>query len=251
MTISLPESNWSKFKRSTGPYDLATAVVNAGGLLAAAGRFFLSDAFGWGTFTAGTAFAGLAVQSLKARALFTQLQRDQSLHDLQGCLHTLETVLLGLDLESQRRAAAGLRLTVHVPDGKGNLVQVMNYVGDQRGRRGAGRTMPENVGIVGQAYRQAKLEPGLQVLEDHRTTENYDDFIAQMVTEYGFTPEAARELSGATMSWLAVAIRHYTGLVEGVLYCDSKQPDFFTESRQEDILHATIGIAYFVGLRYS
>jgi hypothetical protein len=250
MPISLPESAWGKFTRSTGPYDLAAAVVNAGGLLGAAGRFFISDALGWGLFMAGTAAAGLGVQGLKARALFTRLQQDQSVHDLEGCLHTLETILLGPDLEPSRRSAAGLRLTIHVPDGKGNLVQAMNYVGDQRGG-GAGRSMPENVGIVGQAYRQARLEPALQVLEDHRTTENYDDFVNQMVSDYGFSPEAARQLNAATMSWLAIAIPHHDGRVEGVLYCDSKQADFFIDARREDVLHATVGIAYFVGLRYA
>lgn len=226
-------------------------MVNAGGLLGAAGRFFLSDALGWGLFTAGTAAAGLTVQGFKARALVTQLGRDQSLHDLEGCLHTLETILLGPDLEPSRRSTAGLRLTVHVPDGSGNLVQAMNYIGDQRGSGGAGRCMPENVGIVGQAYRQAKLEPTLQVLEDHRITEHYDDFVNQMVTGYAFSPEAARQLSAATMSWLAIAIPHHEGRVEGVLYCDSKEAEFFTDARQADILHATVGIAYFIGLRYA
>ena len=250
MPISIPEPAWDKFKRSTGPYDLAAAVVTAGGLLGAAGRFLITDALGWALFTAGTAAAGLGVQGLKARALFTQLRRDHSVHDLEGCLHTLETILLGPDLEPSRRSAAGLRLTIHVPDGKGNLVQAMNYIGDHRGG-GAGRSMPENVGIVGQAYRQAKLEPALQVLEDHRTTENYDDFVNQMVTDYAFSPEAARQLSAATMSWLAIAIPHHDGRVEGVLYCDSKQADFFTDSRREDVLHATVGIAYFIGLRYA
>ena len=251
MPISLPESAWRKFKRSTGPYDLATAVVNAGGLLAAAGQFFVWDALGWGLFTASTAAAGLGVQGLKARALFRQLQRDRSLHDLEGCLHTLETILLGTDLAPPRRAEVGLRLAIHVPDGTGNLVQAMNYVGDQRSGGGAGRSMPENVGIVGQAYRQAKLEPTLQVLEDHRTTEHYADFVNQMVTDYAFSPEAARQLSAATMSWLAIAIPHHDGRVEGVLYCDSKQAGFFTDVRQADILHATVGIAYFIGLRYA
>jgi hypothetical protein len=91
----------------------------------------------------------------------------------------------------------------------------------------------------------------LQVLEDYRITENYDDFVDQMVTGYAFSPEAARQLSAATMSWLAVAIPHRDGRVEGVLYCDSKQADFFTDLRQADILHAAVGIAYFIGLRYA
>jgi hypothetical protein len=52
------------------------------------------------------------------------------------------------------------------------------------------------------------------------------------------------------MSWLAIAIPGNAN-VEGVLYCDSKLPDFFSDARKEDILHATVGIAYFVGLRYS
>jgi putative methionine-R-sulfoxide reductase with GAF domain len=41
------------------------------------------------------------------------------------------------------------------------------------------------------------------------------------------------------------------GQVRGVLYCDAKKADFFTDARREDIVHAMAGIAYFVGLRYS
>jgi hypothetical protein len=250
MPISLPESNWEKFKRSTGPHDLLTAAINAGGLVAASGRFFVINALGWGWFTVAMAGLGLAVQGLKARTLLAELERQDSLHDLQGCLQTLETIVLGPDIEPVRRAAAGLRLTIHVPNGDGSLVQVMGYVGDQRGGAGAGRMMPETVGIVGEAYRQAKLQPNLQVFADKRTSNDHEAFVAQMVTDYAFTPDAARRLSPATMSWIAIAIPH-DGDVEGVLYCDSKKPDFFTEGRKEDILHATVGIAYFVGLRYS
>jgi hypothetical protein len=251
MAISLPESRWEKFKRSTAPHDLFSGLVTAGGSIAAAGRFFVIDAPRWGWFTLATAIAGLVVQGFKARSVLQQLDREDSRHPLQGCLHTLETVLLGAELEPARRVAAGLRLTVHVPDGKGQLVQAVAYVGDQRGGPGEGRVMPETVGIVGQAFREAQLNPlRLEVLADKRTGGDYDAFVAQMVTDYGFTLEGAKKLNPATMSWLAIAIPH-DGKVEGILYCDSKEPEFFTDPRKEDILHATVGIAYFVGLRYS
>jgi hypothetical protein len=251
MPISLPESGWQKFRRSTGLHDILAGVISAGGLFVAAGRFFVTDAPGWGWFTSGMGVLGLVVQGLKSRKLIQELQRDDSVHELQGCLQTLETILLGPDLDPERRAAAGLRLTIHVPDGRGSLVQVIGYVGDQRGGSGARRTIPENVGIIGHAYREAQLIPGkLEVLADRRTSNDYDEYIEQMVTDYGFTADTARKLNPATMSWLAIAIPGNAN-VEGVLYCDSKLPDFFSDARKEDILHATVGIAYFVGLRYS
>jgi putative methionine-R-sulfoxide reductase with GAF domain len=110
--------------------------------------------------------------------------------------------------------------------------------------------MLENVGVAGQAFRQAQLNPDApQLFAGSRTTQNHDAFLKQMVTDYGFSQDDALNLSQSTMSWLAFAIAR-NGTVYGVLYCDSKQADFFTDERKEDLLHAMVGIAYFVGLRY-
>ena len=253
MPIAGPQSNWQKFKQSTVPYDVGAAVLSGVSLVGTSAAAFARGDQVWGRIGLGLAALNVVVLLGKARATWLEQVRKKSTHELQGCLHTLESVLLGPDLEPAKRLAAGLRLTVHVPDGQAQLQQVMAYVGDQRaGDKTAGRKFPENVGVVGQAYRAAQLDPNkLEIFHDSRTSADHDAFVSQMVRDYSFSTASARALNPATMSWVAVAFREADGTVAGVLYCDSKQPDFFTDARQEDILHATVGIAYFVGLRYS
>lgn len=249
MGIAGPETRWQKFRKTTAPFDAAAAILGGGGFAATAAAAFARGDQVWGGVGIILAFAAVGLQLAKARATYLEQVRKDSTHELQGCLHTLETILLGPDMAN--RAAAGLRLTIHRPDGRGSLEQVMEYVGNRRATdKTVGRKLPETVGVIGQAYREAQLDPGkLEVFHDFRTGPDHDAFVAQMVRDYSFSRKAAERLHPATMSWVAIAIPNEGG-VEGVLYCDSKQADFFTDARKEDILHATAGIAYFIGLRY-
>lgn len=250
MAIAGPETPWETFKRTTGFFDVGAAVVTFGASVPAAYRFFSTGDDRWGWFVIGMATLALIVQCGKAYHAYQEQRCKDSVHELQGCLHTLETVLLGPDLDPKRRFDAGLRLTIHTPDGQGYLKQVMDYVGDQRAQTAIGRRMPENAGVAGHAYQQARLQPPQpQLFYGCRTTSDYDAFLGLMVSSYAFTLDGARKLNPATMAWLALAITN-GGQVHGVLYCDAKQADFFTDSRREDILNAMAGIAFFVGLRY-
>jgi hypothetical protein len=131
------------------------------------------------------------------------------------------------------------------------LEQALEYVGDQRKTRTAGRRMKISLGVVGKAYRDALSNPGRhESFADARMSPDYEAFLNQMVREYGYTKEGARALDHQTQSWFAFAIVA-AGTIEGVLYCDSTKPDFFSDSRIQDIEHAIAGIAYFVHLRYS
>jgi hypothetical protein len=230
---------------------LGGAFITAGGLFGTAARFFYTNDRGWGFFTASLGVLALVVQGFKARAAYLEQVRKDSIHELEGCLHTLETVLLGADIEPAKRAAAGLRLTIYIPDGSGKLEQAMDYVGDQRTSNAAGRKIPENVGVAGQAFRHAQLHPDdPKLFQGARVGPDQAAFIAQMVADYSFSAADARKLNAETQSWIGFAIVG-NGKIHGVLYCDSKQADFFTLSRRNDVLHGVVGIAYFVGLRYS
>jgi hypothetical protein len=257
MATKGPETAWQRFRRTPAPFDLATSVVSAGGLFGSAVRFFADRNSVWGWVNVGLGAVVIAVQCLGAHATYIEQRKKDSVHELQGCLHALETVLLGPDLTNEGRQRVGLRLTIHVPDERDPalLTQVMNYVGDNRGaaQQRAGRTMASNMGVVGQAYQRARLNRNapLEMYAGFRTGNDLDAFRRQMVLDYAFSPEAARSLNPETQSWVAVPIASTGGTVEGVLYCDAKTPDFFSDSRKEDILHATVGIAYFISLRYS
>jgi putative methionine-R-sulfoxide reductase with GAF domain len=59
-----------------------------------------------------------------------------------------------------------------------------------------------------------------------------------------------KALDHSTQSWMAAPLVQNGRDVEGVLYCDSTQRDFFTEERQRAIGYAAIGIAFFVAKAY-
>src|SRR5262245_15490374 len=123
MAIAGPESNWRKFRRTTALFDLWGAAITAGGLAVSSARFFATNEPRWGWLMATLALSALVLQAFKANATYREQVRKDSVHELRGCLQTLETVLLGPDLEPNRRLAVGLRLTIHIPDGKGHLIQ--------------------------------------------------------------------------------------------------------------------------------
>jgi hypothetical protein len=243
MPIPTPESGWKRFWKTSIPHDVGTAIAGSGSAAAAAVRFFTSNppSPGWGTVIAGGAALGLMIQLHKARRTYAQQKQKDGVHDLAGCLHTLNAILLG----SEDNSSAGLRSTVHVPDGSGQLVQALDYVGDQRKKKTKGRKMPIYCGVVGRACRERAAFSG------SRTTDVHDDFINQMISTYGFDKEGAQRLDPSTKAWMASPLVASNGDVEGVLYLDAKQSAFFTDERQQAVAFASVGIAFFVGLRYS
>jgi hypothetical protein len=246
MSIPTPESGWTRFWKSETPWDLLSAGAGLGTGGGATYKFFTTDplvdpnAYTWGWIVgSGVLVAGLS-QVGKGVQRYRRESAKNSTHDLAGCLHTMNAVLLG-DSDSK---TVGLRSTVHVPDGS-DLVQALDYVGDQRKKNTQGRRMPVNVGAIGKALREKSISCAC------RTTDNHEDFVRQMITSYSFSEEQARNLDASTMSWMAVPLKGERDAVAGVLYCDCQERDFFSDERQRLLAFAAVGIAYFVGLRYS
>jgi putative methionine-R-sulfoxide reductase with GAF domain len=71
-----------------------------------------------------------------------------------------------------------------------------------------------------------------------------------MKTVYGFDDDRAKMLSKQTRSWIAVPLISSRGDIEGVLYCDSKQRDFFNDERKNAVMYAAVGIAFYVAVKY-
>lgn len=168
-------------------------------------------------------------------------RKKDSLHELEGCLYTLHAVL---DPASAVPPVT-LRLAVHVPVGD-LLEQVTEYIGVTARQGRIGRRFPSNAGIIGKAYRENEVIVGRRINDD------YELYLQELIREWNYTPEQARELNPAAMEWMAVPFYDADhGHVDAILYLDASKRHFFTPARQEIVLQAVSGIAVFIGKRYS
>ena len=195
---------------------------------------------------------GIFIASL-AKALVAWQRDDnrESPRDLAGCLHTVNSILIGTWDEE----TPNLRSTVHVPINDGQrLQQVMEYVGNLRTKRAAGRTFPAQSGVIGIALRRKEYCYG------HRINTNHEDFISELKQHWGYTDDDARGVNPATMSWIAIPLFDEVNpepVVIGVVYFDSTSPTFFDDNgdgsantRRSIAIDACAGIAQFVAGRY-
>jgi hypothetical protein len=250
MAIPTPRSWWSRLWRTDLPWDVGSAVAGFATGLSAAFRFFFTDpavmpdAKLWGWIVLGGVVVAAAMQFGKAIAKWWVQAEDKSVHELAGCLHAVNAVLLG----GADPKTVALRSTVWVPDkGQKELVQALDYVGDQRKKKTLGRRMKVEVGAVGKAFLEKT-----SIYQSRAMDSSVEDFVAQMMKEYQFPEKDARLLDKTTMSWMAVPLVNLLkGEVEGVLYFDCRVADYFDQDRQRAIAFASVGIAYFVALRYS
>jgi hypothetical protein len=243
MSIPTPEQrSWRSLTRQAPAYDMLVAVFVATVGYLQSSRFI---ADGWRTAGAAlavvtTAICGLSVA--KGLVLLREQRRTKSLHELEGCLETLYSVLSPIGTEDE-----GLRLSVHVAIENGQkFQQVLDYVGDPRADQPtAARVFPAQSGIAGKVLRTKEAYAAA------RENDLYEDYIRELVESWNFTEADARRLNPATMAWMAVPITNLNGALEGVLYLDATDRDFFTEERQWLAIQATTGIAKFVARRYT
>jgi len=224
-------------------YDLGIAVfVAVAGLLAAT----RVHADGWLTaayILGGTTLTVFAFTVAKTLLQIRASADRESLHDLAGCLHTLRAVLL-LGEDTAVDADPRLRLTVLAPTESGKeLEQVLDYVGDPRGGRTAGRRFPVQSGISGKAYREKKAYAGTR-------SDNYDNYVDELVGKWAYTEQDARKLDQLARSWMAVPLVNARKEVEGVVYIDAARPNFFDEPVDKIVVQGCVGIALFASLRY-
>ncbi|BCS30820.1 hypothetical protein TBR22_A00200 [Luteitalea sp. TBR-22] len=206
--------------------------------LAAAGRTQAA----W--LAATCALLSCALTITRAGVAWTRDARRESIHELRGCLMTLHALLVESDRAGEE-ARVGLRLTVHVPTADHReLVQVLDYVGDGRGGRTAGRRLPVHCGIAGHVYRTG------DAYHARREDADYEAYVRDLVEQWAYSEPQARKVDAASMSWMAVPLGAGRRL-EGILYLDSRDPGFFNEARQDLILRAAVGVARYVAERYA
>ena len=162
-------------------------------------------------------FMGLA-SLIKAIVSFLDANEKDSTNRLVGPLQVLRAQL---NLIEQN---ADVRLTVHVPNKKGtHLVQAIDYIGNssRQAKGTARRKVPVNAGIIGRAFREKEMQIA------HRNGDRTEDYLNELVTKWSFDKEAAAKVDTTARSWVAIPLFAEEEEVVGVLYADSRCPDFF------------------------
>jgi hypothetical protein len=192
----------------------------------------------------GVGAAWLAVASvakvLHARAQDRERRRADEYEGFRAALHLLFTAvceaagLSGPDCENGR-----VRVTMHrvVPNGRKGpelLEQLLPYMGGPGSP--PGRRFSIRSGIIGQAARRKSA-----IVAGRRSTD-HEGFVADLVREWAYTEDDARKLSPDRYAWMAVPmVKPGEGTV-AVVYLDSREPGFFTESLQKLVLTICGGI---------
>jgi hypothetical protein len=160
---------------------------------------------------------------------------------LEGCLYALHAVL------TPEWGDGTLRIAFHVAVQRGaQLEQVTEYVGAPPKAGRIGRRFPSNAGIIGAAYKDNENYVG------QRDNDDPAAFVAELIQVWGYSKELAPLLNRSVYSWMAVPFNDPERQeVQGVLYLDSTDREFFTDERQELILQSVSGIARFIGKRYT
>jgi hypothetical protein len=207
----------------------------------------------WGLWTAGMttwaivvaifASCGTLMGVAGAVVAITEEARKESVHELAGCLETLLAIINPPTAPDYDR---GIRATLHRSiDGEEAFEQVLDYVGDDRAGRTAGRRLPGNAGLIG------KVIASREAIAVSRTVANHEMYIRDLQADWGYTEEEARRRDMSAMAWIAVPLEH-SGRIGGVLFLDSTKPGYFYEpTRQREIVSSAVGIAKFAVRRYT
>jgi hypothetical protein len=209
----------------------------------AVGKFLKDDSWVFAGLVALGALLVFAASVARITVLYRQKKAKDSPHDLESSLHALEQVLL---LAADKDHPPRLRVAIHrvLPDNQ-TLEQVTDYVGDNRAPGGKGRTFPIQSGIVGLACRTGKPHVAKRKRRDPQA------YLDELVTKWAYKPEDARQRDQASMSWFAYPLKDPKGQVQGVVFADSTDPDFFTDVRYTIACLACAGIANYATQRYS
>lgn len=228
--------------RATQFYDGLIALFTFVAASVGAYKFFVDQWPRAGLLVSVSAGSVCLLAIVRATLAFRIEAKKTSLHELQGCLLTIHALLVETD-DPDEEKRAGLRLTVHVPIDAHHLEQVLDYVGDARRGRTAGRRFLMESGIAGMVYRSGDAFLG------KRESDDYEAYIRELVEQWHYGEADARKLDPAAKTWLAIPIQRGSN-IEGILYADACEREFFTEARQDILMRATVGVARFVAQRY-
>src|SRR4051812_31976121 len=192
MAIPRPAKGLRWLVFQTAAYDIVIAAfaaaigLSSGYNYYSQGRSRLAAVVALGTL-------GVVIFSMAKQAVTLSAARARtSTHELEGCLYTLRAVLAP-DPDDR------LRLAIHVPVGA-HFEQVTEYIGDTPRPGRVGRLLPINAGIIGRAYRDR------DVLVGRRVSDDYERFVRELISDWNFPEEHARNLNPGAMEWMALPI---------------------------------------------
>jgi hypothetical protein len=241
------EKNW--FEESLGA--IGATVTGATSLgLAIPTLYYSADKTNGEVTLAVIAVVGVAVLLTTAVVKFLKgLGKDrveadeQRMDGLYAALHVLHS-LVRHRRKFPRNELDRLRVTLFrvVEPGRRELEQMFNYVGGNG--RGVGRRFSIHTGVIGAAVRERDTFAVSRKNDDHKS------FIKEMVREWGYTEEDAKQLSIDRNSWMAIPIYYRGKEVTGVVFLDSSDKGIFTEDLRDAIEWTCAGLAVFIDERY-
>jgi hypothetical protein len=222
---------------ATVPPILAAAI---GALVSLSDRH--KRAFGW-WLAAGALWLVVAsiAKVLHARAEDRQRKRTDEHDGLRAALHVLfATVCRTAGISEEERTGGRLRLTVHrvVTKGKSEPVEELEQLLPYMGGTGnpPGRRFSIRSGIIGAAARRKAAIVAVRGCAEH------EGFVQELMRDWAYTETDARRLTPDRHTWMAVPLMNGGGATVAVVYLDSRDPWFFTESLQDLILAVCGGI---------
>lgn len=211
--------------------------------------------FYWGLcaliLTGAAAFWGIIIQILEAR----KKHESDGPNDLKGCAQVLWRILRMLDKKPISNIDC-LRITIHRFDGSkkaknpGQLEQVTDYIGG-RGN-GRGRKFSPNIGIIGSVIREFEHDSEKSFIVSKRKTDDQGTFVEEMVNEWGYMVDDARQLTHDRCSWMAVVLDDENRNPIGCVYLDSNDLNYFDDKQtQLIVIRGAFGIADYIRERYT
>jgi len=140
-----------------------------------------------------------------------------------------------------------IRITVLIPVNNGrDLEQVLDYVGDARGGKTAGRVFPAQSGIAGRAFREKVPWRAT------RSESEYGSYVQELIRRWQYTEQDAKSRDQEARSWMAIPlVDESTRRVEAIVYLDGVTENLFFSNLISDLAqHACAGIALYATLRY-
>lgn len=251
--IPRPVNSLWKFFHETTLYDFILGIVAVIGTAGLGQRLIKDNETGWGVFSLIASLVSLVALCVKTWIRFKQDKEYRSPNDLEGCLTPLYNLLNFVHEGTDPK----LRITIHIPikdkEGSESLEQLLDYVGDQRKPNTKGRVFPVGSGIIGKLYRECSATSDHRYLHSQRKHENHEQYINELVNDWGYTDQEARKRDPSSMSWMAVPLSEGGNekQILAIVYLDSVLGDFFDEVKQYLVLGSSIGIAKYIEKRYS